>query len=99
MQRVKGKIGDLLDVRNKSPRHEVLKRLNQILVGWSGYFSYGTRLQAYRAIDNHVYDKVRHFLRKWHKVQSRATRTFSREIIYGDIGVVRLKRVHLGPQP
>lgn len=99
VQRVKGKIDDLLDVRNKSPRHEVLKRLNQILVGWSGYFSYGTRLQAYRAVDNHVYDKVRHFLRKRHKVQSRATRTFSRETIYGDLGVVRLRRVHLGSQP
>jgi hypothetical protein len=80
VQRVKSKIGDLLDVRNKSPRHEVLKRLNQILAGWSGYFSYGTRLQAYRAVDNHVYDKMRHFLRKRHKVQSRATRVFSREI-------------------
>jgi len=99
VQRVKSKIGDLLDVRNKSPRHEVLKRLNQILAGWSGYFSYGTRLQAYRAVDNHVYDKMRHFLRKRHKVQSRATRVFSREIVYGDLGVVQLRRVHLGPRP
>jgi hypothetical protein len=34
-------------------------RLNSVLRGWSSYFSYGTRLMAYRAIDNHVYDCVR----------------------------------------
>lgn len=99
VQRFKGKVKDLLDVRNKSPRQDVLKRLNQLLIGWSGYFSYGTRLQAYRAVDHHVYDRVRHFLRKRHKVQTRATRVFSREIVYGDLGVVRLRRVHLEPQP
>ena len=99
VKRVKDKIGDLLDRRNTAPRSEVLKRLNQLLIGWAGYFSYGTRLQAYRAVDNHVYDRVRHFLRRRHKVQTRATRTFSRDIVYGGLGVVHLKRLHLGPPP
>jgi len=98
-QRLKGKVNTLLDVRNKDPRGDVLRRLNQLLIGWSGYFSYGTRLQAYRVVDNHVYDRVRHFLRKRHKVQTRATQVFSRQMLYEDLGLVRLRRVHLGPPP
>ena len=46
-----------------------------MLRGWSGYFGYGTRLQAYRAVDAHVYGRVRNFLVKRHKVQGRGTRT------------------------
>jgi RNA-directed DNA polymerase len=99
VQRFKGKVTELLDVRNKSPRGEVLRRLNQLLIGWSGYFNYGTRLQAYRAVDHHVYDRVRHFFGKRHKVQTRATRVFSYEKVYGELGVVQLRRVHLGPKP
>jgi RNA-directed DNA polymerase len=71
VQRFKGKVTELLDVRNKSPRGEVLRRLNQLLIEWSGYFNYGTRLQAYLAVDHHVYDRVRHFFGKRHKVQTR----------------------------
>jgi hypothetical protein len=40
------------------------------------YLGYGTPLQAYRAIDAHVYDRVRNFLVKRHKVQGRGTRHF-----------------------
>ena len=35
-------------------------RLNRLLLGWSAYFGYGTRLQAYRAVDQHVYDRVQY---------------------------------------
>jgi RNA-directed DNA polymerase len=69
------------------------------LRGWSAYFGYGTRLMAYRAVDNHVYDSVRHFLRRRHKVSGRGTNVFSGEHIFGTLGVLRLRRVHLGPLP
>ena len=29
-----------------------------MLRGWSSYFGYGTRLMAYRAVDNYVYEAV-----------------------------------------
>jgi RNA-directed DNA polymerase len=50
---------------------EVRGRLNQILRGWSAYFSYGSRATAYREVNNYVSDRVRHFLKRRHKVQSR----------------------------
>ena len=99
VQRIKTKIGDLLVPGNKGPWPVVCDQLNRLLRGWSAYFSYGTRLPAYRAIDNHVYDRVRHFLVSRHKVQGRGTQRFSHDTVFGELGVLHLRRVHIGPPP
>ena len=57
VQRIKTKIGDMLKPSNKGAWSRVRDRLNRLLVGWSAYFGSGTRLLAYRAVDNHVYDR------------------------------------------
>ena len=64
-----------------------------------GLIWYGTRLPAYRAVDNYPYERVRHFLVRRHKVPSRGTTRFSAGTVFGDLGVLRLRRVHLGPPP
>jgi RNA-directed DNA polymerase len=97
VQRVKTKIGALLTPGNLGAWPIVRDRLNRLLIGWSAYFGYGTRLQAYRAIDHHVYDGVRHFLVRRHKMQGRGTRRFSRDEVFGELGVLHLRRVHIGP--
>jgi RNA-directed DNA polymerase len=74
---------------------EVRDRLNQILRGWSAYFSYGTRATAYLAVDNYVYECVRHFLRRRHKVQSRGTTRFSLKAVFGELGVIKLCRIQM----
>ena len=74
-------------------------RLNSLLGGWCSYFNHGTRRMAYRAIDHHVYQSVRHFLVRRHKAPTRGTRRFSREAVYGQLSVRQLRRVHLGPAP
>jgi RNA-directed DNA polymerase len=99
VQRIKTKVGDILVSGNKEPWPKVCHRLNRLLLGWSAYFGYGTRMPAYRAVDNHVYDRARAFLRKRHKVQGRGTRRFSDDQVFGALGVLRLRRVHLGPPP
>jgi RNA-directed DNA polymerase len=96
--RIKQKVGDLLVPSNTGSWAEVRERLNQILRGWSVYFSYGTRTQAYRAVDNYVYERARHFLRRRHKVQSRGTTRFTDEVVFGELGVLRLRRVQLEPR-
>ena len=98
VQRFKDKVGDLLVPGDKRPWSEVRDQLNAMLRGWSGYFGYGTRLQAYRAIDAHVYERVRNFLVMRHKVQGRGTRHFPHDLVFGELGVLALKRVHLGPR-
>jgi RNA-directed DNA polymerase len=97
VQRIKTKIGEILVPSNTGAWIEVRNRLNTLLRGWSTYFSYGTRLQAYRAVDQHVYDRVRHFLARRHKVRGRGTHKFSSERVFEEFGVLRLRRVHLGP--
>jgi RNA-directed DNA polymerase len=99
VQRVKTKIGDLLRSSNKAAWPSVRKKLNRLLAGWTAYFGYGTRLPAYRAVDNHVYERVRNFLVRRHKTKGRGVGQFPREKVHGELGVLCLRRVHLGPPP
>jgi RNA-directed DNA polymerase len=99
LSRLKQKVRVILNPGNVGAWPVVRDRLNALLRGWSSYFSYGTRLPAYRAVDNYVYKRVRHFLRRRHKVPSRGTRRFSDATVFGELGVLRLRRVHLGPPP
>ena len=96
VQRLKGRVREVLDHGIISPWPEVRDRLNRVLRGWSAYFSHGTRTMAYRAIDNYVQTAVRNFLQRRHKVPGRGTRRFSDAVIYGDRGVLRLRWVQLG---
>jgi RNA-directed DNA polymerase len=91
MQRVRRNIRERLRRDITAPWREVQADLNRLLRGWAGYFSYGTRRRAYGAIDRHVYDRVRHFLRRRHKVSTRGTRRFSYKTLYGELGIVKLK--------
>ncbi len=96
--RLRDKVGEILVHRNKGAWPEVRDQLNRLLRGWTSYFSYGTRLQAYRAIDHHVYDRVRNFLVHRHKVQRRGTHRLPAETVFGELGVLHLISVHLGPR-
>jgi RNA-directed DNA polymerase len=95
VQRVKGRIRGILQPGHQAPWDEVQQELNRVLRGWANYFTYGTRLLAYRAVDNYVYQSVRHFLRRRHKVPSRGTTRFADTVVFGELGVLRLRRVHL----
>ena len=99
VQRLKLRVGELLAPSNVAPWEAVRDRLNDLLRGWAGYFGYGTRLMAYRAADNQVYAAVRGFLTRRHKVPSRGTRQFPDQVVYGQLGVLRLRRMHIGAPP
>ncbi len=93
VQRFKTKAGDLLVPANVKPWGEVRDQLNRMLFGWSGYFSYGTTTIAYRQVDWHVYQRVRDFLARRHKVRGRGTVKFSIERVYGELGLIRLEKL------
>jgi RNA-directed DNA polymerase len=95
--RIKEKVGNLLIPSNTGTWEEVRDRLNQILRGWSAYFSYGTRKAAYGAVDNYVYESVRHFLRRRHQVHTRGTNRFSIPAVFGELGVLQLRRLKVKP--
>jgi RNA-directed DNA polymerase len=99
VSKLRQKVGDLLVPWHVAPWTEVRDRLNRVLRGWSNYFGYGTRLMAYRAIDWYVYNGVRSFLRRRHKVPSSGRTLYSDAVVFGSLGVLRLRDVHLGPLP
>lgn len=94
--RVKEKLRPILRRGNQLPWELVAGALNRLLRGWAAYFSYGTRLMAYRAIDNYVQSSVRNFLRRRHKVPGRGTRRFPADLIFEELGVIRLRTLHVG---
>jgi len=93
VQRLKTKVGNLLGSGNNEPWVEVRDTLNRSLRGWSNYFSYGTRRSVSRGVDRYVYERVRDFLARRHKVAGRGTHRFSCETVYGKLGLLRLERL------
>ena len=88
--RLRQKVGDMLVPWNVAPWPEVRDRLNATLRGWSNYFCLGDRYPAYRAVNHYVYQRVRVFLRRRHKVPSLGTAQFSDRVVFGKLGVLRL---------
>jgi len=95
VQRLKTKVGSLLVPGNNDPWPEVRDMLNRSLLGWSNYFCYGTRRSAFRGVDRYVYERVRDFLARRHKVAGRGIYRFSCEVVYGERGLLRLERLPL----
>jgi RNA-directed DNA polymerase len=95
VQRLKTKAGNLLVPGNNDPWPDVRDELNKFLFGWSNYFCYGTRRSAFRGVDRYVYERVRDFLARRHKVAGRGCHRFSCEVVYGELGLLRLERLPL----
>jgi RNA-directed DNA polymerase len=91
VDRIKEKVGEHLKPGNVGPWEEVRDRLNQQLRGWKAYFGLGSPTKAHEVLDEHVEERVRHFLRRRHKVSSQGTRRFTMRRIYGEWGVFRLR--------
>jgi RNA-directed DNA polymerase len=91
MRRLRENVREHLGRGNMKPWEEVRDRLNQKLRGWAQYFQLGRAWNVFEVLDEYVEDRVRHFLRKRHKVSSQGTRQFSRKRIYGQLGVFRLR--------
>jgi RNA-directed DNA polymerase len=73
VQRLKTRIGDLLVPSNIDPWPEVCDKLNN-------YFGYGSRGKAYRSVDQYVFERVRRFLARRHKVQGRGNPSRTRQV-------------------
>ena len=95
MQRFKAKVGNLLMPGNNDPWPETRDTLNRSLLGWSNYFCHGTCRSAFCGVDHYVYERVRDFLARRHKVAGRGTRRFSLDVVYGERGLLRLERLPL----
>ncbi len=89
--RLRGRVREVLGGGIVAPWEEVRGRLNRVLRGWHTYFDYGTTARTHYAVDRHVRTAVRNFLQRRHKVSGRGTARFSADVIYGRLGVYRLR--------
>jgi RNA-directed DNA polymerase len=93
VRRLKDKLGAILVPGNKGPWDEVCGTLNRLLRGSCGYFSPGTHYVTDRVIEAHLYDRVRNFLVRRHKMPPRSIGPFSMEAVFGDLGMPRLRHL------
>jgi RNA-directed DNA polymerase len=91
VQRLGDKVGTLLHPGNQGTWPEVRDQLNRLLRGWCGYFRHGNLNATDRAVERSVYEHVRNFLARRHKVPSRGTRRFSAAWVFGEGGVLRAR--------
>lgn len=91
VQRLKDKVGGMLVPANVGRWEEVRDALNRLLRGWCGYFSPGSHYVTDRAIEAHIYDRVRNFLVRRRKMPSRSIGPFRMEAVFGELGVLRAR--------
>jgi len=91
VQRLKDKVSAMLVPGNVGRWEEARQRLNRLLRGWGGSFSPGSHYVADGVIDAHVYDRVRNFLVRRHKMPKRSIGPFSAKAVFGELGVLRMR--------
>jgi RNA-directed DNA polymerase len=91
VQRLKDKVGAILGPGNMGRWEDVCAQLVRLMRGWCGYFSPGSHYVTDKAIEAHIYDCVRNFLARRHKMPARAIGPFTKDAVFGSLGVPRLR--------
>lgn len=91
VRRIKQEISDQTDARwQHLDATEMVGRLNQKLLGWANYFRLGPVGKAYRALERHSNARLRQWLQRKHKSESRGIRLFSDPYLHEELGLIRL---------
>jgi hypothetical protein len=91
VHRLKDRVAAILAPGNMGPWEEVRDTLNRLLRVWCGYFGPGSRYVTDRAIETHLYDRVRSFLVRRHKLPTHGSRQVRADAVFGTLGVLRLR--------
>jgi len=85
----------LFDVSEVSATVQPWERAETILTrlsrGWWGYFSPGSHYASDRLIETPLYDRVRNVLVQRHKMHPRSIGPFTKEAVFGTLGIPRLR--------
>jgi RNA-directed DNA polymerase len=92
VQRLKDKVSTMLVPGNTDDWEKVCGALNRLLRGWCGYFSPGSHYATDRALEAHIYDRVRNFLARRHKLPTRGSRQIRKDDVFGSKGLRHLRQ-------
>ena len=96
VEKVKNRINEIT-ARNQTwrPIKEVVRDLNQVLRGWSGYFHYRNSSLALSKVKRHAEERLRIHLRKRHKVRTwkESVLRFPRRVLYEEYGLYKVPTV------
>ncbi len=81
-KQLRARIKTILRPSNMQPWPEIRDDLNAVLGGWANYFRYGSKSCSFRTTNHYVWESVRQFLRRRHKVPSRRTQSL---LLPGDL--------------
>jgi len=90
-KRFRQKVRAILHRGNHQPWGKVRAAVNHLVRGWANDFAYGTIQRSRGKLDYFVWNRVRGFLRRRHKVSGRGTYRFSYDAVFGELGILRMQ--------
>ena len=72
------------------PKEVVIKKLNEVVRGWAGYFYYGNCSRDLSALKGFLDERVRIYLRRKHAKKSRGYQAYPYQYIYKTLGLYKI---------
>jgi len=72
------------------PKEVVIRRLNELVRGWVGYFYYGNCSRDLSDLKSFLDERVRIYLRRKHAKKSRGYKAYPYKYLYGNLGLYRI---------
>jgi RNA-directed DNA polymerase len=72
-----------------TPVESRIRRINQILQGWCGYFNQGPVQKAYKIVMWYTEQRIRRWLMRKHKRRGTGYRQYSSEMLYERFGLYK----------
>jgi group II intron reverse transcriptase/maturase len=91
--RICQEISEMTDRRRRQNTIQTqVAMLNEKLTGWTNYFCLGSVSRAYRAVNSHVRDRLRQWLRAKHQWSVRGCREYTSRRLYDELGLIDLEK-------
>ena len=91
MTEIKAEIKALTCRKNlKLPQEVMIRKLNELVRGWTGYFYYGNCSRDLRKLKSFLDDRVRIYLRRKHAKKSRGYKDYPDRYLYDNLGLYKI---------